>query len=983
MAPSPVPVRDIDVDDASLASAAYTACQEIAQILRASENGTQLKLFYASLKVYCVMVRNHANRISQAPVGSDHGPITRALCLLDKAIVPGPLATRASLRTFIRHWGEVRRHEHVNTRLRLIRPWLNFGKTAEECNNFLQSLATCEEELGAQYPESSSWTAEDLQLAPQKKISEPPYGVWQAAQSMFNALVSCNDCACEPAHDYAARLGLETYRQPSDTVYGMATDPGQDFKMFLSMKHDWHEARVHMAKESVVRFDDGADGPKHRTKRDRVQASKVKSLCVPITKIKTLRAHQLELKILQERVFILKPERSESLVDRTTDPVPLEYFLKSGSRSFTDKARRILAVILSSAVLHLHDTPWLKSTWSSSDVLFFRTTSSAIPLRPFLQTKLSSLGSCASCASKCSTSHHDSADRTGSDDLDLEDFDLYNSDPDDPDLQIQHHCPTLVALAIILIEVYFVTPFDVLAINYGVMLEEDDQQASFVRYVNANRVFQACRSDLPEDTYFHQAVERCLDPEIWEDDNGERLDGEMLRTKIYEEVVRPLEIELSQAYSKISIENLDRDAQRLDFASWDQPVQHLNQHTAPEASPDDHIYRQTNMPSPGAVSPFHAPYYSPDPRSRHCSPGPSDWLHQAKRPGTVVPFLPHLPSMSTDYKSFQFFDDAAIPKTVASEACARYERWKLDYTAVYNEFISDKPDISRVRVAVLDTGIDMTHPDVEARAARIKGTYNWLTDRPQGKVHDRNGHGTFTACLVLDYARDADLYVAKIAENDPSNPKVIAKSINWAVNEWKVDVISMSFGFPDRDIDGYVDLENALQNAYANNVVLLAAASNSGGKLGRSFPAREPTVIAVHATDTNGNRCHFSPTAMDYDMNLATVGEAVESAWPVVLCDDDTNYVKYKSGTSYATPIMAGISAFLMTYARIHLPQRADALKKQKTIKAVLRRLAERGIGCKTRDDYHFVNVSLYSDNLFGKGKAFIDGTLMDILKST
>lgn len=193
----------------------------------------------------------------------------------------------------------------------------------------------------------------------------------------------------------------------------------------------------------------------------------------------------------------------------------------------------------------------------------------------------------------------------------------------------------------------------------------------------------------------------------------------------------------------------------------------------------------------------------------------------------------------------------------------------------------------------------------------------------------------------------------------------------------------MSFGFPDRDIEGYVELENALQNAYANNVVLFAAASNSGGKLGRSFPAREPEVVAVHATDANGNRSHFSPTATDYDINLATVGEAVESAWPVVLCEDDTKYVKHKSGTSYATPIMAGMTAFLMMYTRIHLPQQAHALKKQKAVKALLRRLADKGTGCKPRDDYHFVNLSLYSDNLFGKGKSFIDGTIKDILKST
>ncbi|WQF81022.1 Putative peptidase S8/S53 domain, peptidase S8, subtilisin, Asp-active [Colletotrichum destructivum] len=977
--------RDLNVDDVRLASAAYTTFQEIAQVLRTSEKNVQLKIFYASLTAYCVIIRNHTSRIGQASVGSDNELITRTLCLLDSTIVLDPSTAEAStgarIRTLIRHWGDVRKLEDTTAKLQLIQPCLSFGKTAEECNDFLLSLATCEEELATRYPENSlAWMAEDF--APQKKIKEPSYAVWKAAQSMFNALVSCNNCPCEPAHEFGARLRLGTYRQPTGTACDMAIDAGQDFNMFLSMKKEWHEARVHMAKESVVRFGDGAAQLRRKIIRPKVQPSKVKSLCEPITKIMTMWAYRLELKVMREKLFILKPEKSESLVDRATEPVPLEYFLKSGSRSFTERTRRILAVILSSAVLHLHDTPWLKSTWSSSDVLFFRTSSSAIPLRPFLQTQLSSLEACPHYAAKFDGSNDNDTDK--SDGFDPDDIDPDDTDFDDLIHQAQHHCPTLVTLAIILMEVYFVTPFDLLARNFGVILDEDETQPDLIRYINANLVFQACKDDLPEDTHFHQAVEKCLDPEIWEDDNGDRLDSETLRARIYEEIVRPLEVELSQAYSSIPIDDLDRFAQSLDFASWDQPVQDFNQQSAYDTAADDQLGRPSNTPSPGAMPLFYPPRpRALDPRTHHYSPSPPILIYQNRGSDTVLPILSNPPPMSGDYKSFKFFDDEAIPEAVTGEACYRYEKWKSDYTAVYDKFIPDELDITPVRVAVLDTGIDMTHPDVEARVERVKGTYNSLTDRHQSKVHDRNGHGTFTACLILDYAADVELFVAKIAEKDPSNPSVIAKAINWAVTEWKVDIISMSFGFPDRDIEGYVELENALQNAYANNVVLFAAASNSGGKLGRSFPAREPEVIAVHATDANGNRSHFSPTATDYDINLATVGEAVESAWPVVLCEDDTEYVKHKSGTSYATPIMAGMTAFLMMYARIHLPQQAHALKKQKAVKALLRRLADKGTGCKPRDDYHFVNVSLYSDNLFGKGKSFIDGTIKDILKST
>lgn len=206
-----------------------------------------------------------------------------------------------------------------------------------------------------------------------------------------------------------------------------------------------------------------------------------------------------------------------------------------------------------------------------------------------------------------------------------------------------------------------------------------------------------------------------------------------------------------------------------------------------------------------------------------------------------------------------------------------------------------------------------------------------------------------------------------------------------AVETWKVDIISMSFGFPTCSIPYYQELEEALMAAYSRGVLLFAAASNNGGKLGRSFPAREPTVIAVHSTDTNGNRSDFSPTAVPEDINLATAGEAIEGAWPVHLCDEDENpdCVVYKSGTSYATPIMAGIAAFLLTYARVHLPDRASALKSRKRMTALLRRVAEKGTGSggyKPRDGYHFVDLSLYSDSLFGKDKEFIDLTIRDLL---
>jgi hypothetical protein len=194
----------------------------------------------------------------------------------------------------------------------------------------------------------------------------------------------------------------------------------------------------------------------------------------------------------------------------------------------------------------------------------------------------------------------------------------------------------------------------------------------------------------------------------------------------------------------------------------------------------------------------------------------------------------------------------------------------------------------------------------------------------------------------------------------------------------------MTFVFPTCDIDGYGELERAIVDAYSKHVLLFAAASNSGANLDRAYPARDQNVICIHSTDANGNRSRFSPTAISDDINLATIGEAVESAWPVHLCDETTNpaCVKYKSGTSYATPIAAGIAAFLLQYARLHLTDKADMLKRQSRMKAVLRKIAEKSQGSKSRDDYHYLALSLFPDNLFGRDKEFINYITGDLLKN-
>lgn len=341
----------------------------------------------------------------------------------------------------------------------------------------------------------------------------------------------------------------------------------------------------------------------------------------------------------------------------------------------------------------------------------------------------------------------------------------------------------------------------------------------------------------------------------------------------------------------------------------------------------------------------------------------------------------------------------------------KYEDWKSGHKNVYNKFIekhlSSSPS-TPVRVAILDTGIDEDHPIFDAYG-ELKGKVNFYDESRKKKVPDGNGHGTFAASLILDYAPDADLYVIKISGKDNARPdaQVVIKvnellepfmtdislsketeadelqAIDHAVNVWHVDIISMSFGWPSSDFDGYNELQDAIDRAYHKQVLMFAAASNSGGNLGRAYPASSSHVFCVHSTDTHGNRSGFSPTHEKDTVNFATVGESVQSAWPTFLCDDvpGQSYLVSRSGTSYATPILVGIVAFLLQYARLHLPKSAAAMKRKENIEALLKRCAERGPNYEPRDGYLYVQLSLHRHNLFGRELKDVNYEILQALK--
>ncbi len=215
-----------------------------------------------------------------------------------------------------------------------------------------------------------------------------------------------------------------------------------------------------------------------------------------------------------------------------------------------------------------------------------------------------------------------------------------------------------------------------------------------------------------------------------------------------------------------------------------------------------------------------------------------------------------------------------------------------------------------VKVAVLDTGIDQTHPDLRDA---IDDAHDF-TGSPFGPS-DRQGHGTHTAGTiaarqndsgVVGVAPECRLLIGKVLGDDGSGSGAnVAAGIDWACDSG-ADIISMSLGAPQPD----PQILAAIERAAAKGKFIICAAGNDGliaGQDAVGYPARWKQTIAVAAVDRAGRLCDFSSRGDEVD--IAAPGQDVLSTFP------GGRYAKL-SGTSMATPFVAGVTALLLAAHR-------------------------------------------------------------------
>jgi subtilisin family serine protease len=277
------------------------------------------------------------------------------------------------------------------------------------------------------------------------------------------------------------------------------------------------------------------------------------------------------------------------------------------------------------------------------------------------------------------------------------------------------------------------------------------------------------------------------------------------------------------------------------------------------------------------------------------------------------------------------------------------KQWYAVANRVYDAW-ETPPPLAPVRVAVIDSGIDLGHPDLARQVAIAKSFVG-------GTAQDTRGHGTIVAGIIaaqLDndigiagLAPAAELVVAKVvAPNGTISVQAESRAIHWAVDNG-ARVVNVSLGGlrdprnPSRDTYSRLEQE-AIAYAVKRGAVVVAAVGNSDQAPRTpwrfaSYPAALPHVLGVSALTRTGASPPFSNRDAVYN-DVAAPGEDILSTFPRSLtaehttCADQgytpcaTDEFRPPEGTSFAAPQATAVAANLLGARPLLRPEQVTAI---------------------------------------------------------
>lgn len=214
-----------------------------------------------------------------------------------------------------------------------------------------------------------------------------------------------------------------------------------------------------------------------------------------------------------------------------------------------------------------------------------------------------------------------------------------------------------------------------------------------------------------------------------------------------------------------------------------------------------------------------------------------------------------------------------------------------------------------IKIAVIDTGIDSSHPDLKGS---IVTEYRVSQLASINKANDFE-HGTMVAGIisafpslkngVLGVAPESEIISIDVSDSDGmASIETLTEAIEFALSQ-DVDIINISMG-----LEGYSsELHKVIKKVYEEGIVIVAAAGNDiYGKV--LYPAKFNEVICVGATSKKGDFLY------DYDDELVAVflpGENIVTTFSSYEYDIDKKYTS-STGSSVSAPILSGIIALVL-----------------------------------------------------------------------
>lgn len=215
----------------------------------------------------------------------------------------------------------------------------------------------------------------------------------------------------------------------------------------------------------------------------------------------------------------------------------------------------------------------------------------------------------------------------------------------------------------------------------------------------------------------------------------------------------------------------------------------------------------------------------------------------------------------------------------------------------------------RVNVAVLDTGVDYTHPDLgRGFGGTVYDGYDFVNENSDPM--DDHGHGTFVSGIIAATSNNglgiagisggAKILAVKVCDSGGSCPtSAVIAGVEYATAKG-VNVINLSLGgAPSSVLE-----ETAFRKAIEARITVVAAAGNDGNGVPVNYPAAYQNVIAVGASDSSDGLASFSNTGAA--VLLVAPGVSVVSTLPGSLYG-------INDGTSFSSPHVAGIAALMLS----------------------------------------------------------------------